>query len=55
MADFNYNTGLTLGTGWTYTEIYLDADDTISHPYIQYDGSSISANNCIIYFILYKT
>ena len=55
MADFNYNTGLTLGTGWAYTDIYLDADDTISHPYIQYDGSYISANNCIIYFILYKT
>ena len=55
MANFNYNTGLTLGTGWLYTDIYLDADDTISHPSIQYDGSSISANNCIIYFILYKT
>ena len=55
MADFSYNTGLTLGTGWTYAEIYLDADDTISHPYIRYDGSSISANNCTIYFILYKT
>ena len=55
MADFNYNTGLTLGTGWTHTDIYLDADDTISHPYIQYNGSSISANNCTIYFILYKT
>ncbi len=55
MADFNFNTGLTLGTGWVYTDIYLDADDSISHPSIQYDGSSISANNCIIYFILYKT
>ena len=55
MADFNYNTGLTLGTGWTNKDIYLDADDSISHPSIQYDGSSISANNCIIYFILYKT
>ena len=55
MADFNFNTGLTLGTGWTNQDIYLDADDSISHPSIQYDGSSISANNCIIYFILYKT
>ena len=54
-ADFNYNTGLTLGTGWLYTDIYLDADDSITHPSIQYNGSSILANNCIIYFILYKT
>lgn len=55
MADFNFNTGQTLGTGWLYANIYLDADDSISHPSIQYNGSSISANNCIIYFILYKT
>ena len=54
-ADFNYNTGLTLGTGWLYTDIYLDADDSISHPSIQYNGSQFLANNCIIYFILYKT
>ena len=54
-ADFNYNTGLTLGTGWLYTDIYLDADDSISHPSIQYNGSQILNNNCIIYFILYKT
>lgn len=38
-ADFNFNTGLTLGTGWLYADIYLDADDSISHPSIQYDGS----------------
>ena len=55
IADFNFNTGLTLGTGWLYTDIYLDADDSISHPSIRYDGSSISGNNCMIYFILYKT
>ena len=54
-ADFNYNTGLTLGTGWLYTDIYLDADDSINHPSIQYNGSSILFNNCMIYFILYKT
>ena len=54
-ADFNYNTGLTLGTGWLYADIYLDADDSISHPSIQYNGSQILNNNCIIYFILYKT
>ena len=54
-ADFNFNTGLTLGTGWLYADIYLDADDSISHPSIQYNGSQILANNCIIYFILYKT
>lgn len=55
MADFNYNTGLTLGTGWTNTEIYLDADDSINHPFIQYNGTSILVHSCIIYFILYKT
>ena len=54
-ADFNFNTGLTLGTGWLYTDIYLDADDSINHPSIQYNGSSILFNNCMIYFILYKT
>lgn len=55
MADFNFNTGQTLGTGWVYADIYLDADDSISHPSIQYNGSQILNNNCIIYFILYKT
>ena len=55
MADFNYNTGLTLGTGWTNTEIYLDADDSINHPFIQYNGTSILVHSCTIYFILYKT
>ena len=55
MADFNYNTGLTLGTGWTNAEIYLDADDSISHPFIQYNGTYILADHCTIYFILYKT
>lgn len=55
MADFNFNTGQTLGTGWLYADIYLDADDSISHPSIQYNGSQILNNNCIIYFILYKT
>ena len=55
MADFNFNTGQTLGTGWVNQEIRLDADDTMNHPSITYDGSSILANNCIIYFILYKT
>lgn len=54
-ADFSFNTGLTLGTGWVSQDIYLDADDTISHPSIQYNGTSISSNNCTIYFILYKT
>ena len=54
-ADFNFNTGLTLGTGWLYTDIYLDADDSINHPSIQYNGSSILFNNCMIYFNLYKT
>mgnify|MGYP003551307033 FL=1 len=55
MADFNFNTALTLGTGWLYTDIYLDADDSINHPNIQYNGTIILTNNCIIYFILYKT
>lgn len=54
-ANFNFETGQTLGTGWTYQEIYLDADDTISHPSITYNGSSIASSNCTIYFILYKT
>ena len=54
-THFNFNTGLTFGTSWLYTDIYLDADDSINHPYIQYNGTSILPNNCIIYFILYKT
>ena len=54
-ANFNFETGQTLGTGWTSQEIRLDADDTINHPSITYDGSSIVSSNCVIYFILYKT
>ena len=54
-ANFSFNTGLTLGTGWISQDIYLDADDTISHPYIRYNGSYFEASSCTIYFILYKT
>ena len=54
-ANFNYEVGQTLGTGWTSQSIYLDADDTISHPYIIYNGSYFEAASCTIYFILYKT
>lgn len=54
-ANFNFEVGQTLGTGWTNTEIRLDADDTINHPSIVYDGSSIVFSNCVVYFILYKT
>ena len=54
-ANFNFETGQTLGTGWTNQEICLDADDTISHPFIRYNGSSITSSNCIIFYILYKT
>ena len=54
-ANFNFETGQTLGTGWTNQVIRLDADDTIGHPYINYDGSSITASNCVIFYILYKT
>ena len=54
-ANFNFETGQTLGTGWTYQEICLDADDTRGHPSITYDGSSISSSNCVIFYILYKT
>ena len=54
-ANFNFETGQTLGTGWTYQEICLDSDDTRGHPSITYDGSSITTSNCVIFYILYKT
>ena len=54
-ANFNFDTGQTLGTGWANQEIRLDADDTIGHPSITYNGSSIVSSSCVIYFILYKT
>lgn len=54
-ANFNFEVGQTLGTGWINDEIRLDADDTINHPSITYNGSSIVSSNCFIYFILYKT
>ena len=54
-ANFNGEVGQTLGTGWTSQDIYLDADDTISHPYIRYNGSYFETSSCTIYFILYKT
>ena len=54
-ANFNGEVGQTLGTGWASQSIYLDADDTISHPYIIYNGSYFEASSCTIYFILYKT
>lgn len=55
IGDFNFGVGQTLGTGWNNVEIRLDADDTISHPSITYNGTSINATNCVIFFILYKT
>ena len=54
-ANFNFEVGKTLGTGWISQDIYLDADDTISHPYIRYNGSYFESSSCNIYFILYKT
>ena len=54
-ANFNGEVGQTLGTGWTSQDIYLDADDTISHPFIIYNGSYFEASSCTIYLILYKT
>ena len=54
-ANFNYEVGQTLGTGWTNTDICLDADDTINRPSIRYNGSNFEATSCTIYFILYKT
>ena len=54
-ANFNFETGQTLGTGWTSQEICLDSDDTRGHPSITYDGSSITTSNCVIFYILYKT
>ena len=54
-ANFNFETGQTLGTGWTNQTIRLDADDTIYHPSITYDGSSLHYSNCNIVYILYKT
>lgn len=55
IGDFNFGVGQTLGTGWNSEEIRLDADDTISHPSIIYNGTTIVASNCVIFFILYKT
>ena len=55
IGDFNFGVGQTLGTGWTNEEIRLDADDTINHPSITYNGTSLTDSNCIIFFILYKT
>ncbi len=55
IGDFNFGVGQTLGTGWNSVEIRLDADDTISHPSITYNGTTIVASNCVIFFILYKT
>ena len=54
-ANFNGEVGQTLGTGWTSEYIYLDADDTINHPNIRYNGSYLETASCTIYFILYKT
>ena len=54
-ANFNFETGQTLGTGWTNQEICLDSDDTRGHPSITYNGSSITASNCVVFYILYKT
>lgn len=54
-ANFNFETGQTLGTGWTNQDICLDSDDTRGHPSIRYDGSSITSSNCTIFYILYKT
>ena len=53
--NFNGEVGQTLGTGWTSQDIYLDADDTISHPSIRYNGSYFETISCTIHFILYKT
>ena len=53
-ANFNGEVGQTLGTGWTSQDIYLDADDTINHPSIRYNGSYFETTSCTIYFILYK-
>lgn len=55
IGDFYFGVGKTLGTGWTNKEIRLDADDTINHPSFTYNGTSLTASNCIISFILYKT
>lgn len=55
IADINFNTGLTLGTGWTNTKICLDGDDVLHKPSVTYDGSQLTGSNCTIYFILYKT
>ena len=54
-ANFNFETGQTLGTGWTSQGICLDSDDTRGHPSITYNGSSITTSNCVIFYILYKT
>ena len=54
-ANFNFDVGQTLGTGWANQDIYLDADDTINHPHIRYNGSYFESSSCTIYFILYKT
>ena len=55
-SDYYGNSGNTWGSSnWLNTSIYLDSYDNYNGAYIMYDGSSVSASNCSINAICYKT
>lgn len=55
-SDYYGNNGNTWGSSnWLNTSIYLDSYDEYNGAYITYDGSSVSASNCSIDAICYKT
>ena len=55
-SDYYGNNGNTWGSSnWLNTSIYLDSYDEYNGTYITYDGSSVSASNCSIDAICYKT
>lgn len=55
-SDYSGNSGLTWGSSnWLNASIYLDSYDDYNGAYITYDGSSVSASNCSIDAICYKT
>lgn len=55
-CDYSGNTGLTWGSSnWINNSIYLDSYDEYNGAYITYGGNSVSASNCSIDAICYKT
>ena len=54
--DYSGNSGLNWGSSnWLNNSIWLDSYDEYNGAYITYDGSSVSASNCSIDAICYKT